>query len=62
MNDAIQRAEIREYVHKAFLAKIMQMNDVRERRKVELRGELGRHGHSVNSSGFMVCTSMHIGV
>ena len=54
MNDAIQRAEIREYVHKAFLAKIMQMNDVRERRKVELRGELGRHGHSVNSSGFMV--------
>jgi acyl carrier protein len=54
MNDAIRRAEIREYVHKAFLAKIMQMNDVRQRRKVELRGELGRHGQSVNSSGFMV--------
>ncbi len=32
----------------------MQMNHVRQRRKLELRGELGRRGHSVNSSAWMI--------
>jgi hypothetical protein len=50
MNDPVQRAQIEEYAHKAFLAKIMQMNEVRQSKKLELRGELGRHGHSLNSS------------
>jgi hypothetical protein len=54
MNDAIQRAEIERYVHKAFLAKIMQMNNVRQNKKLELRGELGRRGHSANSSAWMI--------
>jgi acyl carrier protein len=54
MNDAVQRAQIKDYLHKAFLAKIMQMNEVRQRKKLELRGELGRHGHSANSSAWMI--------
>jgi hypothetical protein len=41
-------------VHKAFLAKIMQMNEVRHGKKLELRGELGRHGHSAISSAWMI--------
>lgn len=41
-------------MHKEFLAKIMQMNDVRQNKKLELRGELGRRGHSANSSARMI--------
>ena len=54
MNDPVQRARIKEYAHKAFLAKIMQMNEIRQSKKLELRGELGRHGHSLNSSAWMI--------
>jgi acyl carrier protein len=54
MSDATKRAEIQQYVQKAFLAKIMQMNDVRQNKKLELRGELGRSGHSLNSSALMI--------
>jgi hypothetical protein len=54
LNKSIQRAEIKRYVQKAFLATIMQMNEVRETKKRELRGELGRHGHSLNSSAWMI--------
>jgi hypothetical protein len=54
MNDATKRAEIHQYVQKAFLAKIMQMNDVRRNKMFELRGELGRNGHSLNSSALMI--------
>jgi hypothetical protein len=34
MSDATKRAEIQQYVQKAFLAKIMQMNDVRQNKKL----------------------------
>jgi acyl carrier protein len=54
MSDATKRDEIHEYVQKAFLAKITQMNDVRQNKMLELRGELGRHGHSLNSSAWMI--------
>jgi hypothetical protein len=54
MSDATQRAEIHQYVQKAFLAKIMQMNDVRQNKMLELRGDPGRHGHSMNSSAWMI--------
>jgi len=54
MNNGVQRAQIEEYVRKAFLAKIMQMNDIRQNKKLELRGELSRHGHSLNSSAWMM--------
>lgn len=53
MNDAIQRAEIKRYVDKAFPALILQMNEVRQHKKLELRGELGERRHSVNSSAWM---------
>jgi len=42
MNNAVRRAEIKEYVRKAFLAKFMQMNDIRQNKKLELRGELSK--------------------
>lgn len=54
MNNATQREEIDKYVQKAFLAKIMQMNDIRQNKMLELRGELGRHGHSSNSSAWLI--------
>jgi len=54
MSDATKRAEINQYVQKAFLAKIMQMNDVRQNKLLELRGELGRRGHRLNSSAWMI--------
>jgi hypothetical protein len=54
MNDAVQRAEIQRYVQKAFLAKIMQMNEVRHKKTLELRGELARRGSTTNSSAWMI--------
>jgi acyl carrier protein len=54
MNNAAQRAQIEEYVQKAFIAKIMQMNDIRQSKKLELRGEVGCHGRSANSSAWMI--------
>jgi hypothetical protein len=54
LGDGIQRAEIQRYVHKAFLAKITQMNEARERRKRDLRAELAYRGHSSNSSAWML--------
>jgi acyl carrier protein len=54
MNDAVKRAEIKRYVHKAFLAKIMQMKDIRNNKILELRGELAQHGRSMNSSARMI--------
>jgi hypothetical protein len=54
LNDAAQRAEIKQYVQTAFPAKIMQMNEVRHNKRLELRGELGRLGHSLNSSAWMI--------
>jgi acyl carrier protein len=54
MSDATKRAEIHQYVQKAFLAKIMQMNDIRQDKMLELRSELGRHGHSLNSSAWVI--------
>lgn len=54
MNEAIQRAEIQRYVQKAFLAKIMHMNEERERRKGETVAQLSYRGHSRNSSAWMI--------
>jgi len=50
MNDAIARAEIKRYVDKAYLAKLMQMNDQRLKRNGDLYVTLHKRGHSRNSS------------
>jgi hypothetical protein len=50
MNDAIARAEIKRYVDKAYLAKLMQMNDQRLQRNGDLYVTLHKGGHSRNSS------------
>ena len=59
MNDAVQHAEIKQYVHKAFLAKIMQVNEVRESKKRELRAGLSARGHGL-ASGSMIVGAIQI--
>jgi hypothetical protein len=54
LNEALQRAEIQRYVQKAFLAKIMHMNEDRERRKGETLAQLSNRGYSRNSSAWMI--------
>jgi hypothetical protein len=50
MNELADRGEIKRYVHKAFLAKIMQMNEVRRERNEEMYASLVSKGHSRDSS------------
>lgn len=59
MNDAVQRAEIQRYVQKAFLAKIMHMNEVREEKKRDLRAGLSARGHGL-ASGSMIVGAIQI--
>jgi hypothetical protein len=49
MNDAIARAEIKRYVDKAYLAKLMQVNDQRLQRNGDLYVTLHKGEHSRNS-------------
>ena len=50
LNELSQRAEIKRYVEKAFLAKIMQMNEIRQKRRGEVYVSLAVKGHSRSSS------------
>jgi hypothetical protein len=50
MNEAVERAEIKKYIDKAYLAKLMQMNDQRLQRNGALYVTLHNGGHSRNSS------------
>jgi hypothetical protein len=50
MNELAERGEIKRYVDKAYLAKIMQMNDLRRERNGDLYVSLAAKGHSRNSS------------
>jgi len=50
MNDSTQHAEIKEYVRKAFIAKLLQMNDIRESKKREFRAGLAARGHGPSGS------------
>jgi hypothetical protein len=54
LDDLAQREEIKKYVHKAFLAKIMQMNEVRREREGDLRASLALKGHSLSSSACII--------
>jgi hypothetical protein len=54
LNDSAQREEIKRYVNKAFLAKIMQMNEVRRKREGDLHASLAAKGYSHNSSACMI--------
>jgi hypothetical protein len=50
MNELADRGEIKRYVGKAHLAKIMQMNDLQRERKKELYASLAIKGYSLDSS------------
>src|SRR4029079_9623719 len=50
LNDTAQHAEIKNYVAKAFLAKILQMNETREKKKRDLRAALAVRGHANSGS------------
>jgi hypothetical protein len=54
VNEAIQRAEIKRYVRKAFPAKILHMNDERARLKTDAKVKLTHSGHSLSSSAWMI--------
>lgn len=54
MNELAERGEIKRYVDKAYLAKIMQMNDVRRNRNGDLHASLAVRGHSRNSSACLL--------
>ncbi len=54
MNELAERGEIKRYVDKAYMAKIMQMNDVRRNRNDDSYASLAARGHSRNSSACML--------
>lgn len=54
MDEKDKSDQVRDYVRKAFLAKMMQLNAVRHRKKLELRGELATRGHTAGSSAWVI--------